>query len=325
MKATSMISWIFFLWETVFLLGSITAAESSQGNPAAKFNFSPQMLQDQSETFDVLIRGRNGLFIFGCIRKPLGEGPFPGIVLIHGGLGGNLTATRNIALKSAPADALVRHGYAVLSTDYRAHDWITEYEDIISAYEFFKQQSYVQTNAIAIMGGSHGGKLTLDVVTHIQPQAAVPCAGLYDLARLYEHCANSEFHQTRMRRRQSSPAGVFMKEVSGQLGGTPAQVPDLYRKHSGISKVGNVETPLLVVHGKHDSSVPLAFAIDLVNALQEQGKPVETYFPEAGPHGFYWGFSSQGKFGAEYDPKENEEFLKRLLAFLERHLGSAKP
>ena len=97
--------------------------------------------------------------------------------------------------------------------------------DIVSAYEFLKRLPYVKPDAIAIMGGSHGGKLTLEAVTHIQPQAAVPCAGLYDLAKLYEHCRTSEFHQAPVQGRRMRPSARFLKEIVEQLGGTPDQVP----------------------------------------------------------------------------------------------------
>ena len=111
-----------------------------------------------------------------------------------------------------------------------------------------------------------------------------------------------------------------MKEIVDQLGGAPDQVPNSYRRHSVINRVSHVQTPLLVVHGEQDLSVPVGFSKELVAVLKKHGKEVETYYAEKSPHGFYWGGSAQGNLGVKYDPLENEECLKRVLAFLEKHL-----
>ena len=87
-----------------------------------------------------------------------------------------------------------------------------------------------------------------------------------------------------------------------------------------INRVSHVKTPLLVVHGEQDASVPISWSRELAAALKEQGKTVETYYAEKGPHGFYGGRSAQGTYGAKYDPKENEIFLEQLPVFLEKHL-----
>ena len=177
------------------LVGSQANGQQPPQNLVSRFNFAIRTLEDGSKTFDTLIRSQTGLLIYGCVRKPTGQGPFPGVILVHGGLGGNLGGTRNSALNSTPANLLVRHGYAILSTDYRALDWINAYQDVESAVKFFKQLPGINGDAIAVMGGSHGGKLALELVTHIDLQAAIPCSGLYDLAKLYQHCITSEFHQ----------------------------------------------------------------------------------------------------------------------------------
>ena len=299
-------------------LGSNAWAQQARQNPAAKFDFSPRKLDDGSEVSDALIRARDGLFVYGFIRKPAGPGPFPGVIMIHGGLGGNLAGTRNTVLKGTPAQPLIEHGYVLLGTDYRAHDWIAEYQDVVAAYEFFKRLPYVKADAIGLIGGSHGGKLAFEVATHAPVQAAVPCAGLYYLDRLYEHCRTAEYHTRK--RSARAPGNVFMKEVTEQLGGKPDEVPEEYQRYNPISRAKDTRCPVLLVHGEQDASVPISFSKDLAHALKEHGKTVDTYFAPRGPHGFYWGQSAQGGFGVPYDAKENEVFLEKMLAFFDRYL-----
>ena len=300
------------------LLCSNAPAQQVRQNQAVKFDFSPRTLDDGSEAFETLIRANDGLFVYGFIRKPAGPGPFPGVIMIHGGLGGSLAGTRSTVLTGTPAQLLIKHGYALLGTDYRAHDWTAEYQDVVAAYEFFKQLPYVKADAIGLIGGSHGGKLAFEVATHAPVQAAVPCAGLYYLDRLYEHCRTAEYHTSK--RSARAPGNVFMKEVAEQLGGKPDEVPEEYLRYNPISRAKNTQCPVLLVHGKQDASVPISFSKDLARALKEHGKTVETYFAPKGPHGFYWGKSAQGSFGVPYDAKENEEFLQKMLAFFDKYL-----
>ena len=285
-----------------------------------QFDFTPRLLEDGSETFDTLMRNQEGLFIYGCIRKPSGPGTFPGVILVHGGFGGSPGVARNTALTIATSHYLVKNGYALLSTDYRAADWITEYKDVVAAYEFFKTQPYVNPDAIAVVGGSHGGNLAIQLVKHVPAQAAVACSGLHDLGRLYEYIRDSQFHRKQMSQRRGSVGEVYLRETTAQLGGTPAEIPDEYRTSSAIHEIGQVQAPVLIAHGIQDLVVPVDISVHLASELKKHGKMVETYFPEGGPHGFYWGRSGQGSAGVPYDPKENQEFLERLLAFLQKHL-----
>ncbi len=301
----------------LLLCGNVPAQQARQNQPV-KFDFSPRKLDDGSEVLETLIRARDGLFVYGFIRKPVGPGPFPGVIMIHGGLGGNLAGTRNTVLKGTPAQLLVEHGYALLGTDYRAGDWVAEYRDVVAAYEFFKQLPYVKPEAIGVIGGSHGGKLAFELATRAPVQAAVPCAGLYYLDQLYEHCRTAGYHTRK--RAARAPGNVFMKEVVEQLGGKPDEVPEKYQQYNPISRAENTKCPVLLVHGEQDASVPISFSKDLAQALTKHGKTVDTYFAPKGPHGFYWGQSAQGSFGVPYDAKENEVFLEKMVAFFDRYL-----
>ncbi len=307
----------------LFIMGAgwlVCLSAFAQSPQPLQLEFSPRVLEDGSETFDVLMRNQDGLFVYGCVRKPSGPGPFPGVILVHGGFGGSPGVTRNTALAIATSRYLVKNGYALLSTDYRAGDWITEYKEVIAAFEFFKTQAYVKPDTIGVLGGSHGGNLAIQLAKHVPVRAAVACSGLHDLARLYEYIRDSEFHRKQMSERRGSVGEVYLRETTAQLGGTPAELPDEYRTSSAIHELAQVQAPVLIVHGIQDLVVPVDISVNLAAELKKHGKEVESYFPVGGPHGFYWGRSGQGAEGVSYDPTENQEFLARLLAFLRKHL-----
>ena len=47
--------------------------------------------------------------------------------------------------------------------------------------------------------------------------------------------------------------------------------------------------PILIVNGMNDDNSPPSIIEIYVKALRAAGKQVETYLPENGPHGFYFG------------------------------------
>jgi len=60
----------------------------------------------------------------------------------------------------------------------------------------------------------------------------------------------------------------------------------LLRQLSPIHRLDRIRTPTLVLHGAHDTNVPVVEAEQVVAALKKNGVPVEyVLFPDEG-HGF---------------------------------------
>jgi endo-1,4-beta-xylanase len=66
---------------------------------------------------------------------------------------------------------------------------------------------------------------------------------------------------------------------------------------------------VLIINGRNDDNSPVSVIDVYVKKLQGAGKTVETYLPENGPHGFY--------FGRPEIP-ESKEAAKRAVEFLEK-------
>ena len=163
--------------------------------------------------------------------------------------GGAGKGSRGLAAKTAVADTLIRKGYAVLGMDYRANDWLTEADDVIAGYEFFRQLPYVRNDAVAMIGGSHGAKLTLEIVTRMDLPAAVYCAGFHSLSAIPKHAQGkgAKVFNTPTPSGRQRPGLQAVAELTEQLGGTPAEKPKAWAEQDLIPRLGSVNTPLLIV------------------------------------------------------------------------------
>ncbi|WP_165942672.1 alpha/beta hydrolase [Micromonospora sp. KC721] len=99
--------------------------------------------------------------------------------------------------------------------------------------------------------------------------------------------------------------------VETYLGGTPATVPERYRRNSPVTYVRPGLPPTLILQGGRDSVVPAAQATDLADRLTAVGVPNELVMLPATEHSFdglYGGFATQVSRSA-------------ITRFLDRHLA----
>lgn len=117
------------------------------------------------------VRFRSGdLLLAGTLSIPSGEGPFAGLVIVHG----SGTSSRSNAWTSAYAQALVERGVAVLYPDKRGSgasegNWqVASFEDLaedaLAAAALLREQLRVDATRVGLIGFSQGG--------HIVPLAA---------------------------------------------------------------------------------------------------------------------------------------------------------
>ena len=311
---TAMLRTVLTLTLILLFLPCLAAAE--------EFDLTFRPLPDGSVGRDLFIPTRDGLFVYGYVRKLAGNGPFPGVILVHGGLGGTWKGSRGLATNTSVADSLLREGYVVLGLDYRGKDWLTEADDVIAGYQFFRRLPYVKEDAVAMIGGSHGAKLALEIVTRIDLQAAVYCAGFHSLSGVFEHVQGkgAKVFNAPTASGRPRPGIQAVQEITRQLGGTPEQKPEAWAEHDLLPRLKNVNTPLLLVHGKQDAMAPFEFSEEVVAELQSLGKPFETYFPDNGPHGFYWGANAQPGGADIYRQAEADSFVARMISFLNQRL-----
>ena len=146
--------------------------------PSSQVEYSlPDYVEENKITEREVVFGIPGWELPGTLTLPQGEGPFPGLVLIHGS-GSNdrdETILANKPLKDL-AGGLASRGIAVLRYDKRTYvhgDKIKDLsqftveeeviEDALAALEFLRHQEEINPQAVFILGHSLGGQLVPEI------------------------------------------------------------------------------------------------------------------------------------------------------------------
>lgn len=281
----------------------------------------------------------DGVYIPAALRKPAGNGPFPAVLFIHGGVGGSGLKAAEAMLRGRVPAHFHQLGYVGLATDYRRfHFGEDEIRDIVAAYQKLESLPFVDKNRIAVIGGSHGGYLAQMLATRVQPAATVSFAGLSDIEGMFyeaglelrKSVGNSHewmeellTHRERAASRSStggripggnSPLrpGAAGYEVALELGWRYGERRDAFRVISPKENVDKVSGPVLYLVGGKDE---LRFAgKQWIEALKKRGVVAEYSEHEDMPHGFYWG-------GGENPPKQFHDALQVTTGFIDRHVN----
>lgn len=219
-----------------------------------------------------------GQRIHGFYVTPPGPGPHPTVMRVHGG------PTWAYADEFMPSvQALVDHGYAVGIVNYRGSTGygtefrdrligdpgFPEVEDVAAGADDLVVRGVADPERLVVGGASWGGYVTL-MALGLRPDrwicgvAEVP-VGDYPVAYADE-------------------APVLQAFDRSLFGGSPEELPDLYRERSPLTYVDRVAAPVLVTAGDNDSRCPIRQVLNYVEALRERGGRVELYRFEAG-HG----------------------------------------
>ncbi|CAN5665153.1 S9 family peptidase [soil metagenome] len=129
--------------------------------------------------------------------------------------------------------------------------------DVIAAVEAATELPWVDSDRLGITGGSYGGYLTNWIIAHdTRFKAAVTqrC-----VSNLHSFVGTSDI---------GYDFGVY------EFDGTPWSDAEKLLKHSPISYVENIETPLLILHAEHDLRCPIEQAEQMFTALRYLGKEV---------------------------------------------------
>ena len=201
---------------------------------------------------DVDADGQGGP-VHALLAVPTGAGgsPLPAVFLLHGG-----PMSHDADVFDPERAAWVDAGYAVVQVNYRGSTgygapWqdaivgrpgLTELEDVAAVRDALVAEGVVDPARCVVAGGSWGGYLTL-LALGTQPDAwacgvaAVPVAH-YASAYADEMEALRELDRT-------------------LFGGSPSEVPDVWRASDPYTHVDQVRAPVLVLAGANDPRCPL--------------------------------------------------------------------
>ncbi|GGD01628.1 alpha/beta hydrolase family protein [Aquisalinus flavus] len=208
----------------------------------------------------VTYTARDGYEIPALVTVPDGEGPFPAIVMPHGG-----PTARDYWGFDLWVQLFAHHGYAVIQPQYRIStgfgkkhlqdgfgEWgMLQQDDIDDAGQYLVDQGIADPDRLAIMGWSYGGYSSfIGSARDPNPyKCAIPGAGVGDMAqfRAWLYSGGS----------RNDPLTQYRNTVEGL---------------NPLDLVSSVDVPVLVIHGTEDERVPISHSDKFVAALKREGK-----------------------------------------------------
>jgi dipeptidyl aminopeptidase/acylaminoacyl peptidase len=207
------------------------------------------------------------------------EAGVPVVVDVHGG-----PESQRRPSFSPVNQYLLNRGYAVFepnvrgSTGYgKAYTHMDDVEkrmdsvaDLAAGADFLADHPAVDTDRIAVMGGSYGGFMVLAAMTEYPDlwAAGVDVVGIANFVTFLEN------------------TGEWRRELREAEYGSLEEDREFLESISPINDVDRIAAPLFVLHGENDPRVPVGEAEQVADRAEEAGVPVRTLIFEDEGHGF---------------------------------------
>ena len=200
------------------------------------------------------------------LKLPRGDGPFPVVVLVHGGY---WRARYGKAVMRPLACDLARRGFATWNIEYRrigrgqGGGWPATFDDVGNAIDHLAQidDPRLDLDDVTLIGHSAGGHLALwatsredSAVTFRRVIAQAPVVNL-----------------------TVTPAARDL------MGGSPEQVPDRYALGNPMQLLP-LGLPMLLVHTPDDATIPVVRTREFAEAARAAGDEVGLVEPYPGGH-----------------------------------------
>lgn len=189
---------------------------------------------------------------FGDLRVPQGSGPFPLAIVIHGGF---WRAQYDLLHIGHLCAALTELGIATWSLEYRrvgepGGGWPGTFDDVLAGTAYAPNlPAKLDFTRVLTIGHSAGGHLALWLATQSLPfalRAALSLAGVSDLV-------------------MAAQLNLGNGAAQALLGGNSDEVEERYVQASPRARLP-LGVPHTLIHGVHDSIVPVAMSRDYVAA-----------------------------------------------------------
>jgi dipeptidyl aminopeptidase/acylaminoacyl peptidase len=298
----------------------LTVGSSTSPTNLYTYNFEKKDLKQLTSTLNkaidendlvkaevVRFKSFDGKEIPAIYYKPLQaskDAKVPALVWVHGGPGGQSRVGFSNSIQY-----LVNHGYAVLAVNNRGSSGYGktfykmdnkdhsngDLKDCVWGKKWLTEQSYIDSSAIGIYGGSYGGCMVLAALA-FQPDEFKVGVDLFGVANWLRTL------------RSIPPYWEAARQALYDELGDPSTADSVRLKSiSPLFNYEKIRKPLIVFQGANDVRVLKVESDEIVEGVKKNGVPVEyVVYPDEG-HGFV--------------KKENQiTTSKKTLAFLDKYL-----
>ena len=283
---------------------------------------SPQRLTELNAQFDQFQMGparlihwlsSDGDQLQGALLLPANykeQTRYPLIVWVYGGSLQSNDFDHFGFLGNGPLNMqlLATRGYAVLLPDIPVRvgtPGLDLLKTVLPGVNKVIEMGIADPARLGVMGHSFGGYSTLSIISQTDRfKAAVVASGFGD-----------SFAEYGAMEKDGSAFGISVQEQGpGSMGGTPWQVRERYIENSPAFYLDRVSTPVLVIHGEEDRTVPAFLADQVFVGLRRLGKEVQlAKYPGEGHTPLVWGYDNQ------------VDFCKRIIDWFDEHLKPGLP
>ena len=203
--------------------------------------------------------------------RPKDAGPFPAVIIAHGG---GWEAGDKVTYITPLFEPLAKAGFAWFSIDYRLTPRFRnpdQLEDFRAAIQFITANAdrfRIDPNRIAILGESASAQLVAQLATERIPRVAAVVAfyGVYDFLQMTP---------------LTGPRSVAVRLFG--LGDTNDTARDVLARYSPLYHVDRAMPPMLLIQGTADRLH--AQAVTFSDRLKSAGAAYERYDVAGAPHG----------------------------------------
>jgi len=226
----------------------------------------------------------DGKKISGFLYKPQAKfsGKRPVLVVIHGGPEGQSQPTflgranyflneLGIALIYPNVRGSTGYGktFSLMDNGFKRED---TYKDINALFDWIATQPGLDSERIAVTGGSYGGHMTLAVSTFYSDRirCSVDIVGMSNLVTFLEH---TEAYRRDLRRAEYGDE-------------RDPKMREFLEKIAPMNNIEKIKKPMFVIAGKNDPRVPVSESQQIADALKKQGTPVWLLIAKDEGHGY---------------------------------------
>lgn len=278
--------------------------ESEIGGLSSATFVSPELVR--FPTFDKI--GGKPRTIPAFYYRPKGNGPFPSVVLIHGGPESQSRPVFNpdiqflanqlgVAVLVPNVRGSTGYGktYVKLDNAFKREDSV---RDIGALLDWIGTRSELDAGRVGVIGGSYGGYMVLAVMTHYSERlrAGVEIVGI---SNFNTFLANTEDYRRDLRRAE------YGDERNPKMRA-------FFDKISPLNNAEKIQRPLFVAQGANDPRVPATEAEQIVERVRRNGGTVWYLLQKDEGHGF------QKKANRDFYTASTMQFWQKYL------IGDAK-